>query len=242
MAIALSTATTRPAANGRDVFALVAMLSAYVTMPWLVRPLERLLPPAEVALIGRVAEVVVGTILGVWVFRLIRLQRRLSIEHASEIERLTESDALTGLGNRHALARELELALNRARRTCEPLTLLVLDVDAMGDLNRRHGRGIGDQTLRVVGGVLRSSLRFGIDAGYRITDDQFVIVLAASRDAASDVSRRLEWNFQERTPRRSSLSVGAATWDGKKSADGLLEDARRALTAHRQTAAMAQLA
>jgi diguanylate cyclase (GGDEF)-like protein len=242
MAIALPTATLPPAATRRRLVALFTTLAAFMAMPWLVRPLESLLPPVEVALIGHVAEILVGALLGVWVFRLIRLHRSLSIEHAREIERLTDSDALTGLGNARALGRELELMLNRARRTQEPVTVVYLDVDAMGDVNRLHGRVIGDQTLRVVGAVLRSSLRFGLDAGYRIADDQFAIVLAAGRDAAHAVCRRLEWNFQERSPRQTNLSVGIATWDGRCSSDGLVEQARRALAAQRQTSMVAQMA
>lgn len=242
MAIALPTAASRRAATGREFVALVAMLATFMAMPWLVRPLEWLVSPVEAALIGHIAEIVLGATLGVWVFRLIRQQRQQSIEHALEIERLTESDALTGLGNRLALARELELVLNRARRSSEPVSVLYVDIDSMDDVNRLHGRLIGDQTLRVMGSVLRSSVRFGVDAGYRIANDEFAIVLAASRDAAQTVCRRLEWNFQERTPRRSNLSVGVAAWDGCKSGDGLLEDARRALRAQRQTATVAQMA
>ena len=239
----MATATaSRPAATGRDLVRLAALLAAFIAKPWLVRPLERLLPAAEVARIGSVAETVLGFVLGLWVFRLLRRQHRQSIEHAHEIERLTESDALTGLGNRRALARELELVLNRARRTREPVTLLYFDIDALDDVNRRHGRRIGDQTLRMMGAVLRSSVRFGVDAAYRIAEDEFAIVLAAGRDAAQTVGRRLEWNFQERTPQRSNLSVGAATWDGCKNPDGLVEEARRAVTSQRQTAMVAQMA
>src|SRR5262245_48170956 len=112
----------------------------------------------------------------------------------------------------------------------------------MDDVNRLHGRVIGDQTLRVMGAVLRSSLRFGQDAGYRVTDDRFAIVLAAGREAAQEVCRRLEWNFRERSPRGSSLSVGVATWDGRSSMDGLIEEAHRALIAQRRTAMVAQMA
>jgi diguanylate cyclase (GGDEF)-like protein len=243
MAIAIPSASSlRPAATGRGVLTLTALLAAFVAVPWLVRPLEALLPPAEVARIGYIAETVLGVVLGLWVFRLMRHQHRLSIEHAHEIERLTESDALTGLGNRRALSRELELVLNRARRTREPVAVLYFDIDASDDVNRRHGRGAGDPTLRMMGAVLRSSVRFGVDAGYRIAEDEFAIVLAAGRDAALNVGRRLEWNFQERTPRKSNLSVGVATWDGRKGPDGLLEEARRAVVAQRQTAMVAQMA
>ena len=44
----MATATaSRPAATGREFVSLTALLAAFVAMPWLVRPLERLLPAAE---------------------------------------------------------------------------------------------------------------------------------------------------------------------------------------------------
>ena len=226
----------------RGIALFLALLAAFVAVPWLVRPLESLLPLVDVALVGSIVESALGVILGVWMFRTIRQQRRLAAVHASEIERLTESDALTGLGNVRALRRDLELTLNRARRTREPVTLLYVDIDAMDDVNRRHGRVIADQTLRTMGAVVRSSVRYGVDAGYRLAAEQFAIVLAADREGSQAVTRRLEWNFQERTPRRSNLSVGVATWDGRCSVDGLLEAGRRAQAAQRQTSMVAQLA
>lgn len=230
------------AASRRGTVLFLGLLVAFVAVPWLVRPLEAMLPLVDVALVGSIAESLLGVTLGVWAFRVIRRQRQLMAEHAREIERLTESDSLTGLGNTRALKRELELALNRARRNGESVTVLCLDIDAMDDVTRRHGRAIGEQTLRMMGAVVRSSVRYGVDAGYRLAEDQFAIVLTAGRDAAQTVSRRLEWNFQQRSPKRSNLSVGAATWDGRKSSDGLIEEARRAVTAQRQTAMVAQMA
>ena len=229
-------------ASHRGPLLFLSLLLAFVGVPWLVRPLESILPLVDVALVGAIAESALGVILGVWVFRLIRRQRRLAADHACEIERLTESDPLTGLGNMRALRRELELALNRARRSGESVTLVCLDIDAMADVTRRHGRAIGDQTLRMMGAVVRSSVRYGADAGYRLADDQFAIVLTAGRDAAQNVSRRVEWNFQDRSPKHTNLCVGLATWDGRKSSDGLVEEARHAVMAQRQTAMTAQMA
>lgn len=242
MPLAAVPAPSRPVVTGRGTFAFLVLLASFIAMPWLVRPLEALLPLVDVALVGNIAESAIGLLLGGWLFRLIRAQRHQAVEFARELERLTESDALTGLGNTLALVRDLERTLNRARRTSEPVTLLYFDIDALDDVNRRHGRAAGDLTLRMMGAVLRSSVRFGIDSGYRLADDKFAIVLAASRDASVVVRQRLEWNFQERTPRRSNLSVGVATWDGRKSSDGLVEEARRSLAAQRQTSMVAQMA
>lgn len=242
MPLAVAPAQSRPSFTGRGTFAFLVLLAVFIAMPWLVRPLEALLPLVDVVLVGNIAESAIGLVLGGWLFRLIRTQRRQSIEFARELERLTESDALTGLGNTRALSRDLERVLNRARRTSEPVTVLYFDIDALDDVNRRHGRATGDLTLRMMGAVLRSSVRYGIDTGYRLADDKFAIVLTAGRDAAHVVRQRLEWNFQERTPRRSNLSVGVATWDGRKSSDSLVEEARRALAVQRQTAMIAQMA
>ena len=242
MPLAAVPAPSRPGFTGRGTFAFLVLLAAFIAMPWLVRPLEALLPLIDVALAGNIAESAIGLLLGVGLFRLIRAQRRQAVEFSRELERVTESDALTGLGNTLALTRNLERTLNRARRTSEPVTLLYFDINALDDVNRRHGRAAGDLTLRMMGAVLRSSVRFGIDTGYRLADDKFAIVLAASRDASLVVRQRLEWNFQERTPRRSNLSVGVATWDGRKSSDGLVEEARRSLAAQRQTSMVAQMA
>ena len=242
MPLAAVPAPSRPGFTGRGTFAFLVLLAAFIAMPWLVRPLEALLPLIDVALAGNIAESAIGLLLGVGLFRLIRAQRRQAVEFSRELERVTESDALTGLGNTLALTRDLERTLNRARRTSEPVTLLYFDINALDDVNRRHGRAAGDLTLRMMGAVLRSSVRFGIDTGYRLADDKFAIVLAASRDASLVVRQRLEWNFQERTPRRSNLSVGVATWDGRKSSDGLVEEARRSLAAQRQTSMVAQMA
>ena len=242
MPLAAVPAPSRPGFTGRGTFAFLVLLAAFIAMPWLVRPLEALLPLIDVALAGNIAESAIGLLLGVGLFRLIRAQRRQAVEFSRELERVTESDALTGLGNTLALTRDLERTLNRARRTSEPVTLLYFDIDALDDVNRHHGRAAGDLTLRMMGAVLRSSVRFGIDTGYRLADDKFAIVLAASRDASLVVRQRLEWNFQERTPRRSNLSVGVATWDGRKSSDGLVEEARRSLAAQRQTSMVAQMA
>lgn len=244
MAIAVSvrpnqSSTTSPR---RSLPALAALLALFVAMPWASRLLEAYVAPATAALIGQGAEIALGLALGLWVFALVRGQQRLASRHQVELERLTQVDALTGLGTREACARELDLALNRARRTKEPVSVIYLDVDALGQVNAHHGRATGDRTLRMMGAVLRSSVRFGCDAAYRIGEDEFAVVVVADRDGADAVCRRVDWNFRERSPRNSQLSTGLATWDGRSGPEEMLRQARRALQAGRQTAMVAEMA
>lgn len=234
--------TTSSYVSRRSVAGLAMLLTVFVAMPAVARALEAWLAPTFAALLGQVAELALGVAIAVWVLRLVRRHNGLALRHAHELEHLTEADALTGLGNGHALLRELEEAFNRARRTREPVTVMYVDIDALDDVNRRHGRAAGDQALRTMGAVVRSSVRFGLDAGYRVRDDEFALRLAADRESAQAVCRRLEWNFRDRTASRSQIRIGFATWDGRSGADRLLEQARQALATQRQMAAVAQMA
>jgi diguanylate cyclase (GGDEF)-like protein len=222
--------------------ALAFVFALFVAMPWAVRPLERWLDPQRTALTGQIADGVLALILVVWVIALLQRVRRMSQTHAGELERVSETDLLTGLGNRRAFENELERMIHRARRTQEPVSILLFDVDEFEGLHRRCGRSVADHTLRMLGAVLRSSARFGIDAGFRIEKDEFALVVAAERDGAEVVSRRVEWNFRERSPQRSQLSAGIVTWNGRGRAEELLEQARRAMHAGRQSAALARMA
>ena len=63
-------AQSRPDFTRRGTFAFLVLLAAFVAMPWLVRPLESLLPLVDVALVGNIAESAIGFALGAWLFRM----------------------------------------------------------------------------------------------------------------------------------------------------------------------------
>src|SRR5213593_4436775 len=75
--------------------------------------------------------------LGWWILTLVRREQRYTLRHLEELERLTLTDPLTGLGNRRALERDLALALSRSDRLEEPIALLYMDIDHFKLLNDR---------------------------------------------------------------------------------------------------------
>ena len=65
----------------------------------------------------------------------------------TELERLANKDALTGLLNRREFERQAALELARTRRLGSPLALIMLDLDHFKAVNDTHGHAVGDQVL-----------------------------------------------------------------------------------------------
>lgn len=91
------------------------------------------------------------------------------------LEQRAHLDALTGLGNRHALDDRLRADWASCRRRAAPLALLVADLDGFKEVNDRLGHPAGDAVLRGVARALRESIRDGDFVG-RYGGDEFVII------------------------------------------------------------------
>ena len=88
----------------------------------------------------------------------------------------SHTDALTGLANRRSLDRQFESGLERASRTRGTVSLIVLDLDRLKEINDTYGHEAGDRALRAVGTVLGSTIRDN-DLCARFAGDEFVVLL-----------------------------------------------------------------
>jgi diguanylate cyclase (GGDEF)-like protein len=164
---------------------------------------------------------------GVWVIVLLRRERETNQHHLADLEALTLTDSLTGLGNRRSLERELARTMLRSRRLDHPLVLLYMDVDDLKQVNDRFGHASGDETLRAVAHAVRQCSREGTDSGYRVGGDEFVLIVLAGRSGTEVLARRIDEAFRGRSPHESRLSLGVVEWDGALSAGELLNEADR---------------
>jgi diguanylate cyclase (GGDEF)-like protein/putative nucleotidyltransferase with HDIG domain len=88
----------------------------------------------------------------------------------------SHTDPLTSLANRRSLDRQFEAGLARAHDAGTSISVVVLDLDRLKEINDTYGHEAGDRALRAVGSVLRETVRQS-DLCARFAGDEFVVVL-----------------------------------------------------------------
>ena len=94
----------------------------------------------------------------------------------AEVQRLANTDGLTGLYNRHRLNEALNLEVERAKRYKHPLSLMLLDLDKFKYLNDSYGHLTGDKILKKVSATIFGQTR-KTDFPARYGGDEFIIIL-----------------------------------------------------------------
>ncbi len=119
----------------------------------------------------------------VWSFR--DISERVAASR--RIERLSHSDALTGLPNRVLLAERVERALAMAQREGEAFALLLLDLDHFKHINDTLGQAFGDRVLAEIGERLSGAVR-QIDTVARLGGDEFALLVQRSDHAGAEAA------------------------------------------------------
>jgi diguanylate cyclase len=154
-------------------------------------------------------------------------------------QRAAVTDQLTGLLNRRGTFEMIEQHQAAARKSEEPMSLALVDIDNFKRVNDRFGHALGDDVLRFVAQHLAdSAAHFGGSVG-RLGGEEFVAVLprhavAAAAGAIDQVRARLAAQVIRNAVDGSSLgrvsfSAGVAGDHAEDTASTLLERADKAL-------------
>jgi diguanylate cyclase (GGDEF)-like protein len=131
----------------------------------------------------------------------------------ARLEREAQTDSLTGLYNHRHFHERLRTELTRANRTHDSVTLLMLDIDDFKRVNDVYGHGIGDEVLRELAELLRTTLR-GSDVVCRLGGEEFGVIMASCDAAAAfGLAERLTEKLREvefGPAGRVTVSVGVA--------------------------------
>ncbi len=149
-------------------------------------------------------------------------------------------DGLTGLPNRRTFDDVLAKEWRRSKRSSDPFSVLMIDLDHFKQYNDSLGHASGDQCLTAVGTVIAESVQRAGDFSARVGGEEFAVVLPATCvSGATAVAENLRAAVERRAIRhpKSSVgpyvtaSIGAATVvpDTQKKADEVLKLADMAL-------------
>ena len=134
------------------------------------------------------------------------------------LERLATRDALTGLANRRCFDDTLLAEWQRALRTLQPLSLLMVDVDNFKQYNDAYGHLGGDECLQRIAAAVASEMRAN-DLVARYGGEEFAVILPGqSLKGAAIVAERIRCRVEQlHLPNTGSnqhvvtVSIGAAT-------------------------------
>jgi diguanylate cyclase (GGDEF)-like protein len=144
------------------------------------------------------------------------------------------TDPLTGLYNRLALTQQLNQTVAHCHRTGEHLSLLLIDADHFKSYNDRFGHQVGDDILRQLAKIIRSTVRES-DTAARYGGEEFVVILPATdAEGALALAERVRTQVQGSRCGDCDLTVSIgvasrAATHPRCTAEMLIQDADAAL-------------
>lgn len=155
-------------------------------------------------------------------------------ETINRLERVSDSDDLTGIYNRRAGEKRLTEEIARAERDLETFQVAFFDLNGFKEINASHGHSAGDACISHVAALLQLNTRRG-DWVARWGADEFIVGLHRNRALKLVMERivaAIEASPCEITPGRElalTMSVGVAEYRFGAGKAGLLADADRAM-------------
>lgn len=113
-----------------------------------------------------------------------------------------ETDSLTGFMYRQIFNQVFEQALLDTRRTLEPLSLIMIDIDRFRLINEEHGHLAGDSLLTMLSKSIQKVLRAS-DITCRWDGNRFIVVL---KDCSEKDACRLAGNILEKIRQHHHLN------------------------------------
>ena len=96
------------------------------------------------------------------------------------LEKISVTDALTGLHNRRSFDNKLQVEFVRSSRLQHSLSLLVIDIDKFKLINDNYGHSVGDKCIRWVADKIKKSIRKDTDLAARYGGEEFCVLLPES--------------------------------------------------------------
>jgi len=160
-----------------------------------------------------------------------------SIGDWRRFEKHATTDALTGLGNRHAMEETFPREVRRCKQNNQPVSMIMIDVDHFKSFNDKFGHVAGDRALSAVAHILRNQFR-PRDMLVRYGGDEFAVLLPGiSGEEAFSIAERVRISVSGDTEASDDsliqipvrISMGVAELRPENGFETLLREADAAL-------------
>ena len=158
-----------------------------------------------------------------------------NIKLFEKLQRQATTDGLTGLANHKAFYRVLEKELWRSRRYGEQISLIMIDVDNLKEINDAYGHRAGDKVIRQISRKIKECIR-QIDTASRYGGDEFAVILpnTSLTDAVVVAERMIDivahspvtWRNEQIT---LSISAGLGRYDAEATPEDITNRSDQAL-------------
>ena len=150
----------------------------------------------------------------------LRTTNRRLVEALAEVERLADTDKLTGVWNRRRFDVRLHEEMERCQRYCQPLALVLLDIDHFKQVNDTYGHAIGDQALITVAQTIAGQLRAS-DTLARWGGEEFVVLTPlALSDALALAEKLRQLVAAQHIPPLTALSISLGVAESRRGESG----------------------
>lgn len=160
-------------------------------------------------------------------------------ETINRLERVSDTDDLTGIYNRRAGEKRLAEEVARAERDLQAFQLAFFDINRFKQINDRHGHTAGDACISHVAALLQLNTRRG-DWVARWGGDEFLVGLHRNRAQKMVIERIVKaigaapCEIAPGLEVRLSMSVGVAEYRFGSGAAGVVADADKAMYAAKE--------
>ena len=155
-----------------------------------------------------------------------------------EMERLSNTDVLTGLYNRRYFDEALDREWKRSGRNNSLLSIILLDIDHFKIINDTFGHQVGDEYLKKTAAALTSVFKRDYDIVARYGGEEFIVLLPGiNADHARQLAEMVKQKIESMAINHQGKKVGTTISSGiiccvpnsNTSSDSIISGADKAL-------------
>lgn len=134
-----------------------------------------------------------------------------SLKLAYELDKISNTDDLTKIGNRRSFNSAFVTEWQRAIRNEEPIALMIIDIDYFKLYNDTYGHIEGDRCLTTVAQALQSCMKRPADSIWRYGGEEFAILLPDTDNAHALAESCRKTIERLQMPHKSSMVSSVVT-------------------------------